>query len=95
MGHVGDDLLVVEVEPFTADAIGSKVVVKVVLSVVHEFELEVVVGGFTVRVAGLVFTDLLLYGAGGQAQFYAAAPHLVEIVLFADGVDPAGCGLGK
>ena len=61
----------------------------------HRFELEVVVGGLTAWVAGLVFTDSLFHGAGGQAQFYVAAPRLVEVVLFADAVDPAGGGLGK
>ena len=61
----------------------------------HRFELEVVVGGLTAWVAGLVFTDSLLDGAGGQAQFHVTAPRLVEVVLFADAVDPAGGGLGK
>ena len=86
-GHVGHDLAVVEVEPFTADAVGCKVVVEVLLAVMHEFELDVVFGGFTARVAGLVFTNSLFHGAGGQAQFHVAAPRLVEVVLFADAVD--------
>ena len=56
---------------------------------------EVVVdfGGITPGVAGLVFTNSLFDGAGGQANFTYRPPRLVEVVLFADAVDSAGGGL--
>ena len=56
-------------------------------------EVVVKFGGFTAGVAGLVFTNSLFHGAGGQAQFHVSAPRLVEVVLFADALDPAGGGL--
>jgi len=67
-----------EFEPISVtDSIGGRAV-GVLLSAIHQFELNVVFGGFTARLAGLVFMGSLFHVAGGQAQLHLAAQHLVK-----------------